>query len=134
MEHLNWKSKAIRVSQIAIGTKMALTLDCTGLEIADREALKQALGRVLAPDANPLEELKLELPEQSGNRWTLYFKTKPTSRLQLAKPALNEWVGSLHLSPQHGQKLVETLGSPEIAVSKLGTANTLSNLEVIIKS
>jgi hypothetical protein len=132
MPRLSWRDGAphpATSTHPTFQTELALALT----EAQARE-LAGELVKALAPSG---AELKLEL---SGG-WTLYFKLREQglSRLQLAKPQIDQWVASLHLSPEHSQRLIsglEQLYSSEVdrfRLSELGSLTAIVNFELVIR-
>lgn len=116
MPYLNWKDAPIEASiarESGDHASPPVTLTLSVRE--NREALLAELVaelRAIFHSAHSGEsaELRLDLPKG----WTLFFKCREDgeSRLLVAYPELEQWVGTLSLSRSHGQALMERLGSP----------------------
>lgn len=82
------------------------------------------------------DEVRVELPQN----WMLYFKLRASaSRVQLAHPALNDWVATLNLSPTHAQKFLDALlqlaqqnGAGEVMLNALADPGPFANVEIVI--
>jgi hypothetical protein len=128
MNRIDWKNQNItytRDTHPKLQNQLSLTLPWTRLE-----ELRIQLQETLTKEN---EELKVDLPK----KWTLYWKMKPgASRLSLAHPAADEWVASLLLSREHGEKLLTALEKLEegssLALSQLTALGPFSNFELVI--
>jgi hypothetical protein len=137
MAYLNWKASPLtkRVApHLDPGRREpGYVLD---LEIG-REAARElasALSEVLVPGRG---ELRLDLPDE----WIMFWKWREDeSRLLLAHPQAEEWVTTVALDSDHGQRLLESLEaaaasqSPEtkVRIGELGVVGSVSNVEVVI--
>ena len=129
MAHVNWKTQGIGLTKTAHPTlhnqlELALPAD----QLAQ---LAQSLAEAFAPGG---AELRLELPQN----WTIYWKPKTgLSRLQLAHPLENQWVATVHLTQEHGARLIASLTAmastaEPLVVSRLGAMAPLVNFELVI--
>ncbi len=129
MAHVNWKSQVLGLTKTAhptLQSQLELTLTADLLA-----PLAESLAAAFAPGG---AELRLELPQN----WTIYWKPKAgLSRLQLAHPQADHWVATVHLSHEHGAKLIDALAgltttAEPLVVSRLGSMAPLVNFELVI--
>jgi len=133
MPFLNWRSEtdvqALTGAHVRLQTQLTLTL-----APGKRDELLELLRGVFA---QPGTELRLELPMG----WTLYWKLREgDSRLLLAHPDHESWVGSVSLNELHAPTLLERIASlssdRQTELSELrhvGAWSGVSNLEVVLR-
>ncbi len=100
------------------------------------ESLAILQGELQTVFSEPGSELRLELPM----RWTLYWKLRDgDSRLLLAHPDHESWVGSVSLNEMHSKSLLETLRALTPGQSyrftdlrEQGSWSTVGNLEILL--
>lgn len=128
MPYLNWKEDAELKITKEPHAEHQNQLEAT-LPQARMNELADDLERAFTAGA---PELKVDLPGQL----TIYFKTKTgLSRMQLAHPQQGVWVASVHLTVDHGAKLIAAMRDqnlPAITVSKMGSMGAINNLEVVL--
>ena len=130
MAHVNWKTRAIGLTKLPHPTNQSqLELALTAEHLVE---LGESLAEAFAPGG---AELRLELP---GN-WTVYWKIKTgLSRLQLAHPAADHWVATVHLSAEHGARLLESIAKlgnssdAALIVGQLGAMAPIVNFELVL--
>ncbi|MEW6055887.1 MAG: hypothetical protein AB1540_04660 [Bdellovibrionota bacterium] len=128
---LDWKN-----TPVTLKTHSHPTLETT-LSLELTSDLARALGDALQSLLKNPNASELQLLLTQG--WVLYWKIRTTTtRVTLAHPQESEWVASVHLHPDHAQRLIERLhqmvGSDSkemLGLSKLGSVAALSNLEVV---
>lgn len=106
-----------------------VTITATAAQLSE---LHKAFSQAVAAN----DELRVELPQN----WMMYLKLRPAaSRVQLAHPALNDWVATLNLSPTHAQKFLDALfhlsqtnGVGEVTVNSLADPGPFANVEIVI--
>jgi hypothetical protein len=103
------------------------------------EFAAQALHEDLLPSLkNTFEqqagELRLDLP----NEWSLFWKAREgDTRILVAHPSKDQWVGTIALEPQFASRLIERLeksvSGDEIRFSSVDTVSKQSNLDLVFK-
>ncbi len=136
MPYLNWSKQDATETPVVAETSQhpryetQLTLKLPSGELGKLIAELQAVF------AEPGTELRLELPM----RWTLYWKLRDgDSRLLLAHPDHESWVGSVSLNELHSKSLLETLRALAPGQSyrftdlrEQGSWSTVGNLEIVM--
>ncbi len=130
MAHLDWSQSALKIEQRPHArheTELLLPLSLT-----ERQTLARSL-RDMPQDGR--SELRLVLPQG----WTLYWKMRDSeSRLLLAHPEADLWVGTIALDAAGWSQLLEALDRPssgsssELRLSQLPGVSRRSNLDVVI--
>lgn len=163
MPYLNWKTESILMSELVTtprGAQLGLKLTRS---LVDElvEGLIALFGELKEPgsttpdtgtDFMQVPELRIALP----NQWVLFWKLRQQgNRLLLAHPAPDEWVGTIALEANFGQKVINGLkqlqkkaspmdsdqgesrsmpqaGAPELSLCQLGAVEAVTNFEVVI--
>jgi hypothetical protein len=103
------------------------------------ELAAQALHDDLLPSLkNTFEEQGGELRVDLPKEWSLFWKArKGDTRILVAHPSQDQWVGTLALEPRFASRLIELLeksvSGDEIRLSSVDTVSKLSNLDIVLK-
>jgi hypothetical protein len=128
MPYLDWTQKSVRLIATPLtGGKLQLTL---GLKREELQRLESDLTEVYLQGGR---ELRMGLPQE----WVLFWKKREEgSRLLVAHPQPNEWVGTVALDEAFGQQLLSGLKKLEegasFTVNRLSPVASVSNLELIM--
>lgn len=131
MPYLNWSEAEILPVQTGhprLGTQLELTFSAE-----QALHLVESLQPVFAKAGS---ELRLDLP----GRWTLYWKIREgDTRLLLAHPEADAWVGTVALNPEQAPGCLDKLRSLSVAgaepfrLGDLPGVNRPSNFELVLK-
>jgi hypothetical protein len=128
MPYINWKARDTQKRLDAHeDARSTLSLD---LSEEERGLLLPFLDQLFFHAGS---ELRLDLP----NNWIVFWKIRETeSRLLLAHPQQGEWVATMALETEHGQRVkdrIENLKSGDaFSISELGVIGSVSNVELVI--
>jgi len=132
MPYFDWKAISGVSLQVASHERYETEL-CLALSVERLGDLHQALVEVLVQAE---AELRVDFP---GN-WTLYWKARDgESRILLAHPEREEWVGTVAWAQNSIDILLEGLdslrsGSGDLALSELDRLSSFSNLDLRIRT